>query len=73
VWDLKRTKNYGSPHLNEHELQVTSAKLSPDGRSVELEVPGIAPTWCMEIRYELLTASGDPVQGTINNTIHQLK
>ncbi|MFT5464290.1 MAG: hypothetical protein ACI8QS_003184, partial [Planctomycetota bacterium] len=73
VWDLKRTKNYGSPHLNEHELQVTSAKLSPDGRSVELEVPGIAPTWCMEIRYELLTANGDPVQGTINNTIHQLK
>ena len=73
VWDLKRTKNYGSPHLNERDLQVSSAKLSSDGQGIQLEVPGIEPTWCMEIRYELLTADGERIQGTIHNTIHQLK
>ena len=73
IWDLKRTRNYGSPHLNEQDLQVSSAKLSSDGQTIQLEVPGIQPTWCMEIRYELLTADGERIQGTIHNTIHQLK
>jgi hypothetical protein len=73
IWDLKRTRNYGSPHLNERDLQVSSAKLMSDGKSIQLEVPDIEPTWCMEIRYELLTADGERIQGTIHNTIHQLK
>ena len=73
VWDLTRTRNYGSPHLNERPLEVTSVGLSSDGQSVELTVPDIAATWCMEIRYELRGAAGEPVNGTIHSTIHNLK
>ena len=72
AWDLKRTRNYGSPHLNERPLQVTSATPSPDGFSVELEIPEIAPTWCMEVRYELLSDEGKRFEGKIHNTIHSL-
>ena len=70
VWDLKRTANYGSKHYNTKQLQVTAARISPDRRSVELTVPGLQPTWCMEIRYSLRGSEGEPVNGMIHNTIH---
>ena len=72
VWALKRTANYGSPHYNEHPLQVTAATVSEDGKTVSLEIPDIAPTWSMEIKYSLAGAGGEPVSGTIHNTIHRL-
>jgi len=70
VWDLKRTKSYGSKHYNERQLKVTKATL--DGRRLTLEVPEIEPTWCMEIRYQLKTADGKDLSGVIHNTIHNL-
>lgn len=73
VWSLKRTADYGSKHYNERSLKVTSAKLSEDGRQIFLEIPDIAPTWCMEIKYELRSADGKPIQGRIHNTIHKLR
>jgi hypothetical protein len=32
----------------------------------------IGPTWCMEIEYNFADASGQPVVGKIDNTIHAL-
>jgi len=72
VWALKRTKNYGSKHYNEHPLKVTAARLADDRRTVSLTMPDIGPTWCMEIRYAVQAASGERVSGAINNTIHRL-
>ncbi len=72
AWDLKRTANYGSEHFNEHRLEVKSAELLPDGKTVKLLIPDIAPTWCMEIVYALQTGEGKPLQGRIHNTIHGL-
>lgn len=71
VWDLKRTKNYGSKHYHERPLKVTAARVA--GRRVKLSVEKIAPTWCMEIRYEIRDPSGKPVSGVIHNTIHALR
>jgi hypothetical protein len=68
VWDLKRSKNYGSEHYNEHRLEVTGAQL--DGRRVRLQVPDIGPTWGMEIRYYLKTSDGQSLEGVVHNTIH---
>lgn len=73
VWGLKRTKSYGSKHYDERKLNVTNAALSEDGRTVTLTIPEIAKTWCMEVRYELLSAEGKPVHGQLHNTIHALK
>ncbi len=70
VWDLKRTKNYGSKHFNEKPLAVSAAAV--EGQTVILTVKDLAPTWCMEIRYRIQGADGHAITGVINNTIHNL-
>jgi hypothetical protein len=72
VWALKRTQNYGSEHINEHPLEVKVASLSDDGRTISLRLPELAPTWCMEVVYEVRDADGKVFQGAIHNTIHEL-
>lgn len=73
VWQLKRTANYGSKHYNERILPVTAAKVSADGRTVELTIPDLAPTWGMEIRCQLPVNDGESVERVIHNTVHELK
>ncbi len=72
TWSLKRTKDYGSKHYDEKALEVRSAKLSSDAKTLTLDVAELRPTWCMEIQFALRSATGTPVQGTIHNTIHEL-
>lgn len=72
TWSLKRTANYGSKHFDEKELRVAGVRLADDNKSVWIELPEIAPTWCMEIRYEFRSSTNQSVVGTIHNTIHQL-
>jgi putative heme-binding domain-containing protein len=72
TWSLRRTANYGSKHYDEHPLAIRGATLSADGKTLSLDVADLQPTWCMEIKYALRSASGEPVLGTIHNTIHHL-
>ncbi|MFO1064189.1 MAG: DUF6797 domain-containing protein [Pirellulales bacterium] len=72
VWSLKRSKEYGSKHLDERTLNVTAAKLLDDGRTVRVELPDLAPTWCMEIKADLRGADGQTFTRTMDNTIHNL-
>lgn len=72
TWSLKRTADYGSRHYDEKTLVCQSAKLSDDGRSVTLELPGIQPTWGMSIEFKLKGMAGESVNGVIHNTIHSL-
>ena len=71
AWDLERTKNYGSKHLNERELPVAAATLSGDGRQVLLTVPDFGPTWCYAIEWDIQAADGTPVTGTLHGTMHE--
>jgi mono/diheme cytochrome c family protein len=73
AWGLERTKNYGSPHIDERPLEVAEAELLADGKSVSITLPEIAPTWGMEIRYEIKAVDGTAVTGTVHNTIHELR
>ena len=70
VWGLKRTKNYGSKHIDEKPLAVAKASLLPDGKTVRLDLPDLAPTWGMEIKYRVKGSDGRAVTGVIHNTIH---
>ena len=73
TWSLKRTANYGSRHYDERELNVKSASLSHDGRTLFLEIPEIHPTWGMEMRCEIKGPdSAEPVTRVIHNSIHHL-
>ena len=70
VWGLKRSQNYGSKHIDEKPLAVAKATVSPDGKTVRLGLPDLAPTWGMEIKYRLAGTDGRLISGTIHNTIH---
>lgn len=72
TWSLKRSAEYGSKHYDEKLLDVRGTSLSADGKTLTLDVADLRPTWCMEIKYELRSAAGTPVNGVIHNTIHQL-
>jgi putative heme-binding domain-containing protein len=72
VWGLKRSQNYGSKHIGEKPLAVTKAVVSDDGKTVRIEIPDLAPTWGMEVRYRLKGRDGRAIAGTIHNTIHAL-
>lgn len=71
-WNLKRSADYGSQHHDERELPIAAAKLSDDGKTLRLELPDLAPTWCMSISYAIQGRDGMPVKGQIHNTIHSL-
>jgi hypothetical protein len=69
VWDLKRSANYGSPHLNERALKATAATLSKDGKTLTLTVPGLGPTRGLELWYSVTGADGRPVDGLYHGSI----
>ncbi|HVK57613.1 MAG TPA: DUF6797 domain-containing protein, partial [Candidatus Kapabacteria bacterium] len=72
TWSLKRSENYGSKHLNERPLRVTRATLASDSKTVRLELAGLKPTWSMEIRCNLSSASGETFERVIHNTVHKI-
>ena len=72
TWSLKRTADYGSKHYDEKPLEVRRATLSSDSKTLTLDIAELHPTWCMEIKFALRSATGTPIQGTIHNTIHEL-
>lgn len=37
-----------------------------------LVIAELSPTWGMSIRYQLKSASGEPFEGEVHNSIHQL-
>jgi hypothetical protein len=72
VWDLRRSANYGSPHLNEHALSVSHASLSGDRRTLTLDIPALKPTWGLELWYSLIAADGREVDGLLHGSIQKL-
>jgi len=72
IWDLLRSRKYGSKHYNEKTIQVEKAALGPDMKSIFLTIPAIKPTWGMEIKYQLMGQNGKSIDGLVQNTIHQL-
>lgn len=73
AWNLQRSANYGSAHLDEHGLNVTQATLSADRRTVFLELPKLQPTWGMEVKANLKGADGTSFMRTLHNTVHQME
>ena len=72
AWTLKRTANYGSEHHDQRILDVADVELSDDCVTVDLKIPKISPTWCMQIGYRLKGSDGQVFNGVIQNTIHEL-
>src|SRR5258707_479922 len=81
LWAAWRRAAYGSleysvanPAKKGHDtVEVKSAKLQADGRTVFLEIPGLGPVMQMGITYKLKAAGGADVEGAIYNTINRGK
>ena len=71
AWNLKRSANYGSQHVDEHALAVEKAELL-DAKSVRLTVPQLHTTMSIEIACKLKDADGKDVERVIHGTIHEL-
>jgi putative heme-binding domain-containing protein len=71
VWNLKRSANYGSNHLDERSLKVSAVRL-PDPRTVRIELPDLGPTMGMELRLRLVGADGRVIDRRIHLSIHRL-
>ena len=72
VWSLKRSKNYGSQHYDEHPLGIISAKLGADTRTITLTIPTLAPTQCYELTTKLQAPDGAAIERSIHGTIQSL-
>ena len=69
-WGLRRSKDYGSPHVRERGHEINSVETSSDGRVITLEIADFAPTWCYELGWDVPAADGQAVRGRIHGTIH---
>lgn len=72
TWNLIRSSSYGSDRYDERTLDISKVELLRDGKTLKLYIPDIRPVDVMTINYNLTSQNGDPIQGTIQNTIHAM-
>ncbi|MEM7013250.1 MAG: DUF6797 domain-containing protein [Verrucomicrobiota bacterium] len=78
-WNYKRTSGYGSGHFKldgspgQENLQVSSAYLSEDKKSVFIGVPDMQPCETLRLTYRLPKATETPQIKTVFLTVHELK
>jgi hypothetical protein len=80
-WNYKWSAEYGSkeysvkfPDVVGHDaVELKSARLSQDGRTVFLEIPAMTTVMQMAIKYNLEAADGELIKGEIYNTINRLR
>jgi mono/diheme cytochrome c family protein len=76
-WSYRRTPSYGSGHFRKdgsagHDRLPVAARLSPDGRTLLLVVAGMTPVEQMQLDYELRTARGAKLDGSLYLTVHSV-
>lgn len=79
-WTYHYSAQYGSDDYSiinpdkkgRDDVKIKVAKLSADGKSVELEIPDLKPVMQMQIKYKLLSASGAKMRGEVYNTINKV-
>jgi hypothetical protein len=77
-WNYRWTGGYGSKHYSVANpqkqgydtLEIKSAKVAGDGKSVFLEIEDVKPVMQMQIAYRIKSADGGQIKGDIHNTIH---
>ena len=72
TWQLLRSKRYGSNHHDETRHPIAGAKLSADGTTLVIALPGLAPTDCYELILKLKSPDGTPIERTLHGTLHRI-
>ncbi len=71
AWDLNRSANYGSKHINERELKVTGARVAKDGKVLTLSIPDIAASRGMSIQMNLKGPDGKAFERLIHHSVFE--
>ena len=83
MWNYEWTESYGSPHVSvldpskkgrdlADKLEIASASLGEDERTVVLEVPGLVPAMQLRLSWMLEDIGGEAVESEVHFTIHEL-
>jgi hypothetical protein len=80
VWNYRYSGGYGSPELSVKEpgkqahdrLEVKSARLAADKRTLFLEIPGLTEADQYSVRYSISAADGTELRSEIIGTIHKV-
>lgn len=54
------------------EMTVESAKLSDDGKTIELAIEGLRPMANFSLRYRIKSAAGETIPGELSGSIHRV-
>ena len=79
-WNYLYSEKYGSPDFSvvnpkkegRDPVDIKSAKVSSDGRTVTLEIPGLKPVMQQMIRFKIKSADGAPISQEIWHTINRV-
>jgi hypothetical protein len=79
-WTYVWSGVYGSPEFSVNEpgkkkhdaLEVKSARLLPDGKTLVLQIDDMKPADQMRIKYSINAADGAPISQEIYNTVYKL-
>ncbi|GHC50417.1 DUF6797 domain-containing protein [Roseibacillus persicicus] len=64
-------KQESKGHKQQDDVEVASVELGADGRTVTLTIPSLKPAQQMQIAYDLESADGEVLVGTVYSTIHK--
>ncbi|MFN0067918.1 MAG: DUF6797 domain-containing protein [Limisphaerales bacterium] len=81
MWNYRYSGNYGSPELSvrnpgkegHDKLEVKSARLLPDKKTVFVELDGLRPCDQWSLKFNLDAADGTPMKSEVIGTIHTLR
>jgi glucose/arabinose dehydrogenase len=79
-WNYVWSEKYGSPDWSVADpkkqgrdpVEIKAIRLSEDGRTVTLEIPGLRPVMQMQVRARLRAADGTPVPLELVHTINRV-
>lgn len=79
-YNYRWTSKYGSEkykvsdpkQIGSDEVEVKSARLQPDGRTIILQIPGLRPVMQMSIQIHLNALDGKSIECEVDNTINHV-
>jgi len=79
-WNYERAEHYGSPEFSVEDprkkgrdnLNITGTKLSPDGRTLTVEIADLKPVMQQTIKFNLKAADGTAIAQEVMHTIHEV-
>ncbi|MCY3487055.1 MAG: hypothetical protein OXH34_01330, partial [Bacteroidetes bacterium] len=71
TWDLERSRRYGSERHNVQRLRLAAVSLRDS--TVTLSLPGLEPTWILEISYDLIDSNGIAFEGAVQSTVYAIE